>query len=192
MWPGPYGDPHPTFHGRDVFAPVAAHLSLGKSIESVGARIVDPVVLSIPGVRHTAHGIEGEVIYVDRFGNVTTNIEASHLTASVEVITGGGVKITGLSRFFGEAPEGDPLALINSFGYLEVAVNRGDAAALLGVGNGAPVEVKWRKVTSVQISDRSCQIVVYAARHGTWLSAFRFADKRTGIEHRPARPAPIG
>jgi S-adenosyl-L-methionine hydrolase (adenosine-forming) len=136
-------DPHPTFHGRDVFAPVAAHLSLGKSFESLGAHVIDPVVLSIPQIRHTQRGIEGEVIYIDRFGNLMTNIEARRLTGKIDSITVGNAQIGGLSRFFAEVPAGEPLALINSFGYLEIAVNRGDTSAQFGLGRGASVEVRW-------------------------------------------------
>ena len=88
--------------------------------------------------------MEGEVIYVDRFGNLTTNIEQSRLIRNVGVVTVGKAQIIGLSRYFGEVPEGRPLALINSFGYLEIAVNRSNAAVQLGVGIGTTVEVLWR------------------------------------------------
>ncbi|MFH1112791.1 MAG: SAM-dependent chlorinase/fluorinase [Pseudomonadota bacterium] len=136
-------DPHPTFHGRDVFAPVAAHLSTGKSLESVGARIRDPVALSMASPMISDHGVEGRVIHVDRFGNLTTNIEAEMLPARVGSIETAGLTIPGLSRYFGEVEEGRPLALINSFGLLEIAVNRGDAARELaaGVGTGVTVTV---------------------------------------------------
>jgi S-adenosylmethionine hydrolase len=137
-------NPHPTFHGRDVFVPVATHLSLGKCFQTLGPRIVEPVVLSIPDARHSERGMEGEVIYVDRFGNLTTNIEQSRLIRNVGVVTVGKAQIIGLSRYFGEVPEGRPLALINSFGYLEIAVNRSNAAVQLGVGIGTTVEVLWR------------------------------------------------
>ena len=79
---------HPTFHGRDVFAPVAAHLSLGIAFDSVGPAIEDPVMLSAPEPIETENGIEGEVIHIDRFGNLTSNIEAGTLSrplASVEI-----------------------------------------------------------------------------------------------------------
>jgi S-adenosyl-L-methionine hydrolase (adenosine-forming) len=137
-------DPHPTFHGRDVFAPAAAHLSLGKNFDSLGAHVMDPVLLSIPGLRHSERCIEGEVVSVDRFGNLMTNVEESHLTGKIGGVTVGNAEISGLSRYFAEVPAGEPLALINSFGYLEIAVNRGNASAQLEVGKGASVEVRWR------------------------------------------------
>lgn len=133
--------PHPTFHGRDVFAPVAAHLSTGKSFDGVGPQIENPVILPIPVAEHTSEGMEGQVIYVDQFGNLTTNIEAEMLNRPVKTVAVGDVVITGIGRFFAEVPQGAPLALINSFGLLEIAVNRGNAASFLGAGKGMKVRV---------------------------------------------------
>jgi S-adenosylmethionine hydrolase len=133
----------PTFHGRDLFAPVAAHLSLGARLDTVGPLLDDPVILSIPAVEESPRGIEGEVIHVDRFGNLVSNIEASMLDRSVERVRVGNVEMRGISRFFSEVKIGEPLALINSSEYVEIAVNQGDAARLLGVGPGEPVSVRW-------------------------------------------------
>ncbi len=136
-------DPHPTFHGRDVFAPVAAHLAAGKHFEEVGPLVDDRIVLSMPSVKENANGMEGAVIYVDRFGNLITNIDRAMLTKAVGTVGLGNVRIQGLSRFFGEVPEGEAMALINSFGLLEIAINRCNASEVLGVGKGKPVKVFW-------------------------------------------------
>ncbi len=136
-------EPHPTFHGRDIFAPVAAHLSAGKPFEEVGPLVHDPIMLSIPPVKENAEGLEGAVIYVDRFGNLTSNIDKAMLNKIVGTVCVGNVTIQGLSRFFGEVPEGEAMALINSFGLLEIAVNQGNAAQVLGIGKGEPVRVFW-------------------------------------------------
>ncbi len=134
-------DPHPTFHGRDLFAPTAAYLSAGKPFESVGPEVNDPILLPVPEVKRTAEGLDGEVIYVDRFGNLTTNIETQMLDRPVARVQIGGVEIDGLSFFYDQVPEGSPLAVVNSFGYLEIGVNRGDAARYLGIGKGEKVLV---------------------------------------------------
>jgi len=136
-------EPHPTFHGRDIFAPTAAHLSAGKPFEEVGPLVHDPTMLSIPTVGENAAGLEGAVIYVDRFGNLTCNIDKAMLSKTVGTVYVGDVIIKGLSRYFGEVPEGETMALINSFGLLEIAVNQGNAAQVLGIGKGEPVRVFW-------------------------------------------------
>jgi S-adenosyl-L-methionine hydrolase (adenosine-forming) len=136
-------DPHPTFHGRDVFAPVAAHIAAGVPVSRVGPAVVDPVMIDVPRPINIPAGITGEVIHVDRFGNLSSNIEAKHLEYRVAAVEVGGMRISGISSYFGEVPEGTALALINSFGLLEIAVNRGDASRVLGVGVGDSVSVLW-------------------------------------------------
>jgi len=136
-------EPHPTFHGRDVFAPVAAHLSLGIAFDGLGPVVEDPVVFHVPVPVETETGIEGEVIYIDRFGNLTSNIEAGMLSRSVDSVRIAGRKIKGIKKFFSEVPAGSLVALINSFGFLEMAVNVGNASLDLGVEQGARVKVVW-------------------------------------------------
>jgi S-adenosylmethionine hydrolase len=106
-----------------------------------GPEIPDSVVLPIP--KPVTHGnrLSGEVIYLDRFGNLSANIQLDAAPTRKMEISVGGVTICGLSRSFGDVPVGRPLALINSFGLLEIAVNQGNAADLLGVAIGAPVTV---------------------------------------------------
>lgn len=136
-------NPHPTFHGRDVFAPVAANLSLGKPFDKVGPAVLDPVPLSIPGVRRTESSVEGEVIHLDSFGNLCSNIESAMIGRPVRTVAVGNVNIRGLSRFFSEVDAGQPLALINSYGYLEISVNSGNAGRALGISKGDKVIVHF-------------------------------------------------
>lgn len=138
-------DPHPTFHGRDVLAPVAAHLAAGTPFKIVGPVVEDPVTLAVGRPKRLKHGLEGEVIYIDRFGNLTTNIEAGMLPESVDTVETGEVSIRGLSTFFDQVPEKEPLALINSFGFLEIAVNRGNASRQLGIKRGARARVHFKE-----------------------------------------------
>lgn len=135
--------PHPTFHGRDVFAPAAAHLCAGEPFESMGPPIQDPVRLDLPRPVQASEGILGEIICVDRFGNLTSNIPASMLARTVRSIETGNVRIDGIHRFFGEVAEGQPVALINSFGFLEIAVNKRDASRELALATGESVKVLW-------------------------------------------------
>ena len=135
--------PHPTFHGRDVFAPTAACLCSGRPFELAGPLIQEPVRLDLPEPSQTLEGIQGQIIYVDRFGNLTSNISAATLTRKVRYIEVGHLRIQGIRSFFGEANEAEPLALINSFGFLEIAVNMKDASEELGIGIGSEVRFLW-------------------------------------------------
>jgi S-adenosyl-L-methionine hydrolase (adenosine-forming) len=125
-----------TFHGRDVFVPIAAQLALGTPLEQLGDPYASAVRLRTPPPRRDAHGLlHGEVLTIDRFGNIITNL----LTRD----THGMVKIAGraarLVRTYGEAARGELVALIGSSGFVEVAVCEGSAAAALGVERGAGV-----------------------------------------------------
>ena len=134
-----------TFHGRDVFAPVAAHLSKGLSIAKVGSEQSDYQRLSWPEAKRGRRSVAGEVIYIDRFGNAITNIDAQSLQASDwdrgRVCVGRRV-IRGLKRFYQQAPEGEPLAIIASTGFLEIAINAGSAAGRLKIRPGDPVTLQ--------------------------------------------------
>ncbi|AFM25698.1 SAM hydrolase/SAM-dependent halogenase family protein [Desulfomonile tiedjei] len=136
-------EPYATFHGRDIFAPAAAHLSAGKMFESIGPVVEKPVTLTVPKPVRSASAIEGEAIYTDRFGNVTTNIPADLLDRTVREIRIAGTRIPRLSRYFAEVPFHEPVALINSFGLLEVAVNRGNASAELHIETGDKIRILW-------------------------------------------------
>ena len=138
-----------TFHGRDVFAPAAAHLSRGVSPQRLGGRVEDVVWLPLPEPTRAGDAVEGEVIYTDRFGNLVTNIRSADLKEDVSVVIAiGSRRIAGLSRTFHDphTPQPDSLllvALIGSNGYLEIAVRDGNAAQVLGLGPGAPVSVSY-------------------------------------------------
>lgn len=126
-----------TFHGRDVFAPVAAHLSLGVDLEQMGVLITDPKHLPFPIPRMEGDSLHGQIIHVDHFGNLISNIESEELRrflgSSTPSIHLGTLTIKKLERIYSDVEEGQPLALINSSDLLEVAVNMGRASEVVGV-----------------------------------------------------------
>ena len=126
----------PTFHGRDVFAPAAAMLASGVSLDSLGAPFDTPVVRRTPEAKRLDDGtIAGEVISVDRFGNLVTNLLAPR-GGTVEIA---GRRVGTLRRTYADAPVGVPIALVGSSGLIEIAVRDGSAARELSAGRGAPV-----------------------------------------------------
>ena len=132
------------FHGRDIFAPVAAHLSLGVPTESFGEEVEGLVTLSQPEIQTGPNRVLGQVAYVDRFGNLLTNIQGFDILPlgdELEVVVAGRV-ISGLSRTFADAQEGTVIAYIDSSTHLAVAEVGGDAAEKLGAGEGDAVEVR--------------------------------------------------
>lgn len=133
-----------TFHGRDLFAPVGAHLSRGASPDTVGPPCENPVRLERPAVTVAAESVSGEVVYIDRFGNALTSIDQAALgrmSASPAIVETAGVSLP-LCDYYSQRPHGEPLALIDSVGCLEIAVNGGSAAERLGLRPGARVVVK--------------------------------------------------
>jgi S-adenosylmethionine hydrolase len=135
-----------TFHARDVFGPVAAHLALGRPLAEVGPRVEDPVRLPLPEVRPLGEGEwEASVVHVDRFGNLTTNLDEAALRRMAggrELVVEVEGAVLPLARTYSDVPPGQALALVGSSRLLEVAVNQGDAARLLGAGRGASVRVR--------------------------------------------------
>ncbi len=138
-----------TFHGRDIFAPVAAHLTLGVDPGQLGSPVSDPLRLEEALPRRVAEdAIEGTVIHVDRFGNLVTNISRSDLESLDAIATGrlevqvAGTRIDGIRRAYGDVPAGGILALIGSSGLLEVSANRRSAADVLRAGRGSGVLVR--------------------------------------------------
>jgi S-adenosylmethionine hydrolase len=134
-----------TFHGRDIFAPVAAHLSHGIAPPELGPIITDPVRRDPPQPVVWQDQITGEVIHIDCFGNIITNIGRELFEAVVRdrrfriVVTGR--TIDKLSRSYEEAERGRALALFGSFEMLEVAIACGRADRRIGAGRGDPVQV---------------------------------------------------
>ena len=137
-----------TFHGRDVFTPVAAHLSLGVAPESLGEPTTQLIWLPLPQARVTPEGIGGEIIYSDVYGNLISSIPATLLEGrEIDEVRIRGRSIRRLSATFldtaASAAQPDLIALFGSHGYLEVAVPNGSAAALLSAGPGEPVTVTF-------------------------------------------------
>jgi len=135
------------FHGRDVFSPVAAHLAKGVPLTSVGSDFTDPVLLSLPKPVKIKDGWRGEVIHVDYFGNIASNIRVENLGEAAQtkeqiVIRLGNIEIHGLVNTFGERTEGDLIALFGSTGNLIVSVVNGNAAGKLGAKVGDVLEAK--------------------------------------------------
>jgi len=128
----------PTFHGRDVFAPAAASLATGASLESLGAIITDPSHSPLPTSHHDGTAVIGEVIYVDRFGTLVSNIPPSAVEPGVRIRVGD-TDVGPLRRTFADATGGALVAFTGSGGTVEIAVRDGSAARLLGVGVGAEV-----------------------------------------------------
>ena len=136
-----------TFHGRDIFAPVAAHISRGVPLRSFGPPKEDPVWLEPPAAtRRPAGGsagaeeVIGRIMDIDRFGNCQTNVRLSPGDPVLEIRVGGQV-LAGLSRCYTDVPVGDPLALVGSSGFLEVSVSQGRADEQLRLAPGLPVTV---------------------------------------------------
>lgn len=131
-----------TFHGRDIFAPVGAHLALGKDPAMLGTLISDPVLLDLPAPRRLSGGLRGEVVHIDTFGNLWTNIRTEDLIGqAVVAVRVRETDIQGLVRTFGERPVGDLVAYINSDGSLSIAVVNGSAARRLEARTGDAVSV---------------------------------------------------
>ena len=152
-----------TFHGRDIFAPAAAHLAAGVSLEAFGDTLGDLIMLPSPMLRVEGKQISGEVVHIDHFGNIITSIGQlrwimpERLTlaprfgeigttlpipaveTSVHV---SGQTIIGIQRTYSEVVRGELLAMVGSNGYLEIAVNQGNAAAWLDVSIGDEVTVR--------------------------------------------------
>ena len=126
-----------TFHGREIIAPVSAHISLGVPLDRVGLPIQDPIKLTAPLPHQKAGILYGQITHVDNFGNCTTNVHKNLLENFLEsthpVIEIGNLNIKGLNITYSEAEEGQPLALINSSDWLEIAINMGRASEYLGM-----------------------------------------------------------
>jgi S-adenosylmethionine hydrolase len=131
-------DAAPTFHARDVFATAAAQLAIGASLTHLGHAIADPHRSPLPTPVHDGTAVVGEVVYVDRFGTLISNIPGAQVEPGVRIKVGG-TEIGTLARTFGDVARGQVLAFVGSGGTVEVAVRDGSAARLLGVGVGAEV-----------------------------------------------------
>jgi S-adenosylmethionine hydrolase len=136
-----------TFHGREIFAPVAAHLSLGVPPTEFGEKLDNFVELIIPKVGHHELRIDGEIIYIDSFGNLFTNIrerDLSGLPKELLKVALGPVEVGGLYANYAAVGPGEFACVFNSWGLLEIALNRGNARQRTAakIGDKVVVEVK--------------------------------------------------
>jgi len=142
-------NPGPTFHGRDIFAPVASWLAKGIPSGNFGEEITDFTKLNIPTPKTAGRSIDGHVVHIDRFGNIITNItykdiqplmaEGADLKPASVMIAGREIK--GLKRYYAEVGPGEPGAIINSSGALEVFMFKQNARTVLSVKRGEAVRL---------------------------------------------------
>lgn len=152
-----------TFHGRDIFAPAAAHLAASVPFETLGEPLDDLFPLHRPELSVSGRKVTGEIVHIDRFGNIVSSIglmrwlnadrlslapvfgENTDLNLPLHALEAnvivGGQTMEGICTAYSEAPRGDLLALVGSSGYLEIAVNQGSAAERLDVVVGDRVEL---------------------------------------------------
>ncbi len=130
----------PTFHGRDVFAPAAAVLARGGSLESLGTAITDPHYAPLPIPKVEGDAVVGQVIYVDRFGTLVSNVSPTAVKPGATIRVGG-VDVGPLRRTFADVASGALVAFTGSAGTIEIAVRDGSATRLLALGVAAEVRV---------------------------------------------------
>ena len=131
-----------TFHGRDIFAPIAAWLSKGIQIEQLGPALRDPARLKIPAVRKVREGlIQGAILAADQFGNLITNLLPADLPPASKIILPGQREVTSFRCAYSDGAPGEVFMITGSTGYLEIALKNGSAAALLNLKPGTPVGV---------------------------------------------------
>jgi S-adenosylmethionine hydrolase len=137
-----------TFHGRDIFSPVAAHLAAGVAIEELGEMIDDPIMLPELELMFREDAITCQIEYVDRFGNLITTLpdyrckdwmKANHVYSESIQIQAGGKIINGISSSYGEKQAGELLAVFDGFNRLEISVNQGSAKTITGLQYGDTV-----------------------------------------------------
>jgi len=133
----------PTFHGRDIFGPAAAHLACGLPLSDLGEELDTIVTLELPQPRKESGRIAGEILHTDRFGNLVTNIHESMVAETPpSMVRAGRHRLRRIRQTYGEVPPGSPVAVFGSAGYLEIAVNGGSAHAALHLRKGDSVVVE--------------------------------------------------
>jgi S-adenosylmethionine hydrolase len=146
LWLKPLSE---TFHGRDVFAPVAARIAAGLALEEAG-REIDPaslVTLELPPPRRTRRGLRAQAVLIDRFGNVALNLdhaelESAKLGVRIEIVCGGERYLAQVARTFAAVRPSDIVLLIDSYGQAALAVNTGSARDVLSLSPGDMVELR--------------------------------------------------
>lgn len=138
-----------TFHGRDIFAPVSAHLSTGIPLDEIGEPIDELVTYHWAVPIADKDGLQGWVVHIDRFGNLITNISDKliddHLKRKTVKIYVGNTMLSKVVSTFGDVEEGEPAAFIGSSGMLEIGINKGNAARMLSVDKGAQISIVLQK-----------------------------------------------
>ena len=134
------------FHGRDIFSPVAAYLANGVSLSDLGTEFTDPIRLQLPQPQRIDNGWRGEIIHIDHFGNLASNIRVENLGDAIQnkdkiMVKLKSIEIKGMVNTFGERTEGEVVALLGSTGNLIVSVVNGNAATKLNVKVGDGIEV---------------------------------------------------
>jgi S-adenosylmethionine hydrolase len=135
-----------TFHGRDIFAPLAAHLSRGVKLTSVG-KLVELGDLAPLFVNREAKGTKPSIVHIDRFGNIVTNIVGENPESLRDSISGVQVRRKRITRWihsYGEAPAGTPCLIVGSSGLVEIVVNAGSAAELFHADLNMPIQILWK------------------------------------------------
>ncbi len=135
-----------TFHGRDIFAPVAAHLDCGVQPSAFGPEIKDPVQPEFTPTKKEANSVYGEVLHIDSFGNVITNITSQNLDSNIiETMTVEFLEVTlkvPFGKTYAQVKNFLPIAIIGSHGFLEIALNQGNAAEKFHVKAGDKIVVR--------------------------------------------------
>jgi len=134
------------FHGRDIFSPVAAHLANGVPLRELGIPFTDPVRLEMSKPEKTKDGWRGEVVHIDHFGNLGSNIRVENLGEAMEhkekiIVRINGAEIKGMVNTFGERPVGELIALLGSTGNLAISIVNGNAETKLGAKIGDEIIV---------------------------------------------------
>jgi len=133
-----------TFHGRDIFAPVAAYLSKGVSPQRLGEQIPLIQKLELPLIKKEGKFLRGEIIHIDSFGNLISNIPKTALAGKrVKEVRIKDVVLKGLCRSYSEKKKGELLCLIDSFSLLEISANQAKAAEILKADRGESLEVEF-------------------------------------------------
>ncbi len=132
-----------TFHGRDIFAPTAGYLASGKKLDAVGEKLEDIVIIKIPEPIIKNKEIIGEIIHIDKFGNLISNIN-SDLLVKLEnyKISICNIKLDKIYDTYGEKNINETLTLIGSSGFLEISINQGNAFRELGIEIGEKIIIK--------------------------------------------------
>jgi len=136
------------FHGRDIFSPAAGHLAAGVPLPLFGRALADPVKIDLPKPIRLQQGLRGEVIHIDHFGNIASNIRVEDLGEALSnkgriTVRLGQTEIKGMVDAFGERPVGELVALLGSTGNLIVSMVNGSAAEKLGTKVGDALEAVY-------------------------------------------------